>query len=482
MRKYNSMKKKLNKTYASLLDAMGRHKISPNRLVINKAKWLHNMDSPLVLMIDDLTNAWCDTKFRWEDGGDWGGQRDKPGSAVHFLENVVLEGHPEIKVTFFTVTGRMNSFVNSADFTYAAPLNATPQSIDFFRSLHADKRFEISYHGLNHGIPKEKTPDFIQEWQSFDNIETACLQIVEGVGIYRHVFGALPEGGKYGGWSYNTFGDASINNAGFKWWCRDWMPRDTRGDVADDYYECQTFGENSVVAIPATLHGFYWQKKQVDLLLEKKQVLSVEEHIARHRPDGLIQTPNIYDDYEQLRKLFSYLKGKKIWHATCSEIASYHTAYAFSAITDIGRDNFTLRYNGKLKEPLLTVTIDCSVICSSTQPYVRITLPDGRVLAGQQYRWDTNRYKHEVTLPVLEGSYHLEPVDKPVDILLAALREGAVCFNQPFSCGGVVIPGSTPGLLYALYEDGQWIDWAKLSNDGEIEFWCSNSGRRYVVK
>ena len=100
----------------------------------------------------------------------------------------------------------------------------------------------------------------------------------------------------------------------------------------------------------------------------RRQVIAIAEHIAPVRPDGLIQTPNIVDDMAELRRLFGYLSGKDVWHATGSEIASYVIARERSLVYDVTREGFTLRYDGRLERPGLTLRVDSSVVCTSAQP------------------------------------------------------------------------------------------------------------------
>ena len=48
---------------------------TPRRLVVEKAKWLNDAMSPVMLMVDDLTNAFHGSAQPqgWDEGGDWGG-------------------------------------------------------------------------------------------------------------------------------------------------------------------------------------------------------------------------------------------------------------------------------------------------------------------------------------------------------------------------------------------------------------------------
>lgn len=367
-----------------------------------------------MLMIDDLTNAWHNGAggARWEDGGDWGGGFGAPGSSLRLLEAGLMEPFPEARVTFFTVAGPISSYTHHQPFSYAAALDATEGSKRFFQTLAADPRFELAYHGHSHGTPGDRTDLFVQEFRGFPSREAAVAQTRQGLDTFARTIGSAPKGGKYGGWAYNDVAEGAIDECGFLWWCRDWMPRDVTGSVSDEYYEPQLFGRNLVVALPSTLHGQLWERRQVDLLLANRQVISIEEHIAPVRPDGLVQTPNIIDDMSDLRRLYRYLRDRDVWHATGSEIASYVIARERSVVYDVTRDGFSLRYDGRVDRPQLTVRIDCAAVCSTDQPFIELTTPDGVLLDASTFRFDSEQYRHLVTLPVVEGRYRVRPTTR----------------------------------------------------------------------
>jgi hypothetical protein len=320
-----------------------------------------------------------------------------------------MESFPEARVTFFTVAGPISAYTRHQPFSHAAPLDADAESREFFTALASDPRFELAYHGYNHGTPGERTDRFVQEWQGFPSREAAVTQTRQGLDVFSRAIGSLPRGGKYGGWEYNGFADGAVDDSGFLWWCRDWMPRDIGGRVADDYYEPQFFGHNLVVALPSTVHGHFWDPRQIDRLLARRQLIAIEEHIAPVRPDGLIQTPNIVDDMEDLRRLYRYLRGKNVWHANGTAIASYVIARERSLIHDVTRDGFSIAYDGRIDRPVLTLLIDCAALCTPEQPFIDVVDPAGVVADAGAFRFDRERRRHVVTLPVSQGRYQVRP-------------------------------------------------------------------------
>lgn len=399
--------RELRKRWHLLRRRLGLNPTSVQRLVVKKATWLHDALSPVMLMVDDLANAWhnrhgIDT---WEPGGDWGGGLKRPDSAFLFLENGLLRDFPEVKVTFFTVAGPLSAYTHHQPFSHAAPLDADEASRHFFSMLASDPRFELAYHGFDHGSPGARTEDFVQEWRGFPSTDAAIAQTRRGLDIFARATGLSPQGGKYGGWDYNGFAEEAVDHCGFLWWCRDWTPRDVTGRIADDYYEPQFFGRGLVVGLPSTVHGKLWDRFQIDLLLSRRQIIAVEEHIAPVRPDGQIQTPNIVDDLTDLRNLFRYLRGKKVWHATGSEIASYVIARERSLIFDVSRHGFAIHYEGRVNRPLLSLLIDCSAVCTPAEPLIEVTAPDGTVVDSSECSFDLASYRHLVTTEVMEGRY-----------------------------------------------------------------------------
>lgn len=394
--------------------AMRRRRAAPAgtvpRLVVGKAKWLGDAASPVVLMIDDLTNAWHNRQGgpSWEPGGDWGAGGYAQGSALQALETGLLREHPEARVTFFVVAGAISPYTR-VPFSYAAPMDADEGSRAFFRKLHEDPRYELAYHGFNHGTPGDRTEQFLQEWRGFPSVAAAVEQGRRGLGMFECAIGARPLGGKYGGWDYNEHAEAAVNELGFLWWCRDWMPRDISGNVPSGYYEPSFFGEGPVIALPSTVHGHYWTRAQLDRLLRERQVISIEEHIAPVRPDGLVQTPNIIDDMPELRRIYQYLRDRNVWHANCSEIASYVAAREFSFIRDIDAGGFTIDYCGRYDRPLLTLLIGMpGESPRAAAPRLTVRAPDGSVTPPGDARYDPARRAHVVTVPVMSGRYHVD--------------------------------------------------------------------------
>jgi peptidoglycan/xylan/chitin deacetylase (PgdA/CDA1 family) len=342
----------------------------------------------------------------------------RAGSAMRFLEQRLLHDFPEARITFFTVAGPLSAYTLHQPFSHAAALDETEETCAFFRSLAQDPRFELAYHGYNHGAAGVRSEDFAQEWTQFPSIAAALAQTRRGLDIFRRVTGTRPRGGKYGGWQYSESSEAVLDACGFSWWCRDWTPRDVAGLVDDACYEPQFFGRNLLVALPTTLHGHFWSRRQVDTLLARRQVIAITEHIAPVRPDGATQTPNVVDDIEDLRKLYRYLRGRNVWHATGSQIAAYVLARERSLIYDVAADGFCVRYDGPLQRPPLTLLLHPAA-GGAQRALLEVVLPDGDRVDPSRCRYDSAQRRYCVTVPLMEGRYRVHPV--------AQSRHGVAC-------------------------------------------------------
>lgn len=333
---------------------------------MNICKWYNNAESPLIFMIDDLANVWVDSNNNGEIDieEDWGYAGFSEKSSFKYLENNILKDFENVKVTFFVPVGnRVGMIKNPKIQSVSKAINSSKKSKDFFKRINDWERFEIAYHGTNHGEVGKTNNDFIQEWELFNSVEEANLKTKEGIDIYFDALGKKPLGGKYCGYMSNEFSDNSIDQLNFLWWCR-FCNLDTElafkeNRLIKEFHgidtnfitnnDIKTFGKNHVIDIPTTVNGglltgIYSKSgnlmkkvsktllceilvrkklKLIDRLIKNKLVISIQEHISPARDDGRRQTPNIYDDRKSLITIFNYLKDKNVWPCTCSELASY---------------------------------------------------------------------------------------------------------------------------------------------------------------
>ena len=315
-------------------------------------RWKHNARSPVLFFIDDLTNRWIDID---NDGivkaqGDYGFQGFSSNGSFAHLKEHVLCANPKIKTTFFCVAGPMSPMTTEMeDINHSFQLGSTPESRHFFKTLHNSEMFELAYHGRTHGSSGNNEAGFIHEWEGFRSLEEALRETEQGKSIFLGAVGAIPTGGKYCGYKSNEFSDQSVERSGFRWWCRTYNRGSVlKGKNPREEYGVSFFGAGRVIDIPTTipgnlLNGVYakgkgirgfakallrpflkwWELRHIRFLLRHGLVISIQEHISPSRGDNVRQTPNMFDDSESLKAIFSYLKRKNVWYCTCSELADW---------------------------------------------------------------------------------------------------------------------------------------------------------------
>ncbi len=387
-------------------------------------KWKYNADSPVLFMIDDLCNSWIDLnkngKIDLEE--DFGHGMYSENSSMRFLEEQILKKFPKVKVNFYVPVGkRIGMLLNSPIKMYSAPINETEEIKNFFKSIHKNKRYELSFHGVTHGKVFENAKDQKQEWECYMSLEEAIKTVNIGKEIFKETTGIYPKGGKYCGYTRGIYGDESIDRTDFLWWNRFWN-RGIEENLSEKFtgqeknilkaYDISEFGENSVIDIPSTINGSlftvnsnsvlkkiikkiltpYYRKKskeQISFLLKNKLVISIQEHISPARDDGKRQMPNIFDDKNSLLKIFKYLKNKNVWYCTGTELAEY---YYLRKKLEIFQEENSFWFNlEKIEKKIENLEITLKL-----EKDMKIVLPTKEEL---------NSYNKVITLKVMEGKY-----------------------------------------------------------------------------
>lgn len=326
--------------------------------MIKICKWKYNKDSPVMLMIDDLCNAWVDINKngKLDREGDFGSGMMGENSSFRFLEEEILKDFPYVRVNFYVPVGKRIGIVSKSNIEmHSAPINENEKIASFFRKIHENPKYELSYHGLTHGKAFEDPKKQLQEWETYKSLDEALEKIDEGKNIFKEVTGEFPKGGKYCGYTGSKYGDKSIDKSNFFWWHRYYnkgldlisddviVGKDRNKITAFDIKE---FGKNKVIDIPTTLSGGLFtnysknyikrlgkillkhfvekrKEEEIEFLLKNNLVISIQEHISPGRNDGKRQHPNIYDDKKSLIKILNFLKNKNVWYCTGTELAKY---------------------------------------------------------------------------------------------------------------------------------------------------------------
>lgn len=399
---------------------------------ITICKWFNNADSPVLFMIDDLANVWVDStdNKKLELGEDWGYWKNEKNSSFGYLKEEILSSFPNVKVTFFVPVGKRVGMISNPKIQSISDfINCDDKTKKFFREIHQNPKFELTYHGTSHGRVGERSSDFKQEWELFNNVDEAVKMIEYGKEIFKDTTGEFPKGGKYCGYVSNQYSDESIDLSGFSWWCRFW----NRGLDEDQNcliggtdinpltnYDIKYFGKNKVIDIPSTINGALLTDiysgeiktykdiikrvlkkliirrrfKQVEYLLKNKLVISIQEHISPARDDGKRQKPNIFDDKHSLLMLFKYLENKNVWYCTGTELANY--VYI--------RDNLEIVINDKKGAMILNYPFDTL----NRESKVTLKINSGNlkgIISPNNERFLV--IKNIVTIPIIKGEYSL---------------------------------------------------------------------------
>jgi hypothetical protein len=343
-------------------------------------------------MIDDLTDGWIDAdgSGRPGAGNDWGFGCAERGSSFDRLRERVLDRFPEVRTTFFVPVDRAPDLAPPVRSCVFHAADRRPEFGEFLGKLAFDPRFELAYHGKEHGRAGPRTEDYVPEFAGYPSVDAALENIERGKEIWRRVLGSAPAGGKYPAYARGEHGDSAVSRAGFTWWCRTY-DRGAKPAAAPGAFEPTFFGDPPVVDVPSTLHTPRWPAelvrsairsprstaKQLAVLLAGGDPITVQEHIAWSRPDTLRQRPNVQDDEPALVRLFQRLRAFPVWHATCGEIAAYFEARSRTEIACDGA-GFELRYTGRAAVPpalslvLPSARRDALVLDG---PHGRISLP-----------------------------------------------------------------------------------------------------------
>lgn len=390
-------------------------------------KWKYNADSPVMFMIDDLCNSWVDTNgnCKIDRGEDFGHGMYFENSSMRYLEEEILNSFPKVKVNFYVPVGkRIGMLLNSSIKIYSAPINENKEISDFFKNIHKNPRYELSYHGLTHGKVFEKASDQLQEWECYNSLDEALETISIGKSIFKEVTGEYPKGGKYCGYTGDKYGDESIDKSDFLWWHRHW-----NGGIEEECsdlfcgkdknkltsFDIKEFGENKIIDIPSTFSGYSFniygksklknliklflkplvmkkKKRKINFILKNKLILSIQEHICPARDDGKKQTPNIFDDKKSLIRIFKYLKNKNVWYCTGTELAEY---YYLRKNLIIIKDQNSININTKnIKKNISNKEITIKL----NKNYEEIIYPNGK---KQKIN---NKI---VTIDIIDGNYSL---------------------------------------------------------------------------
>lgn len=315
--------------------------------MLSIAKWHNNFQAPAVLMIDDLSDAYIEV-YPESYKNDWGYLGDAEGSAYRFLKDNLLDLFPNIKITFFTPY--LRHAVLNENCKYAIQKYAVGERDDYtdFLRMLTSAGHEIAHHGSDHGRYIDRyryttVNNWIHEWALFDNVEEGIKITQNGINLFKKNANIDVVGGKYCGYVSIDNSQEIIDGCNFLYWCE-------KGSYQSD--ESTFFGSNQIFSFPTSFAGnsfvrlsyltgipavdkkkkyFKYFQPLYNLLsyyklyqlYKKSKIISIQEHISPSTSAGTVQSANIISDMLSLKKIFSFLKFRSVWYATCEEIAKY---------------------------------------------------------------------------------------------------------------------------------------------------------------
>ena len=346
------------------------------------SKWYNNFQSPSVLMIDDLSDAYIniyDKSYK----NDWGYLCNQEDSAYNFLKKHVLSTFPNIKITFFVPYLKHNVINNNTPQEFKKYDVGEREEFTTFLLLLQNQGHEISHHGSNHGKYIDESNlstynNFLHEWELFSNTEDGITITKNGQNIFQKYLKKPISGGKFCGYKQIKNSLEIIDKCDFHYWC------DSVNYISKNY-NFSFFGKNKVISFPTNFAGnafvrlsyktgdkkkdkkkeilkflqpFYniLQYKNLNQLYLNGNIISIQEHISPATSSGLTQSANIVSDIESLQKIYKFLAKKSIWYATCDEIAKYIYTKENSVLS-FTQEHIIIEFNNykELEETIITV-------------------------------------------------------------------------------------------------------------------------------
>jgi len=316
-----------------------------------KTQWFLDKKSPIILGIDDITNAIYQTSSR--EMGDCGFYGLSEIGIYRYFENYILKKYPEIKVTYFLVFDKHSIYIESKG-AYSIYETEKFKNLLFHIINRGD---EISYHGHNHGHKNATVENkkWCREFEQYSKQEYFEI-IYNDIERFKNEFGYDILGGRTPCYQFEDSLIDGLISVGFKWWSFDHKPFINNIGMCYKGYD--------IIEMPSNLHGGifnycgnylkysikkYLNLAKIEKMIDNHEVISIAEHFMNARPDGKRQTPNVYDDINSLDFLFGYLRNKDVWYATFSECANYYESYNNTEIISLSNNTFDIKYKGNWK-------------------------------------------------------------------------------------------------------------------------------------
>ena len=346
--------------------------------MIEKCKYYSGSQTACALMIDDLVPVAVSSKGDVAAYNDWGYLMDTPNSLYSYFKEQIIKKYPEIKGTVFLPLSSQNHIPTDKGYKIFKNQVDNQEFLAFIQKISG--HFETAFHGDKHGYIKDNI--LAAECSSLNKPEIES--IVSSVNEFSIISGITFLGGKFPAYLYNSTALDLIDKLGAKWWALDvsminmvskknaltfddhlnivLMPTNVCGDIFKKYFirtpnGIKPFLKNIINYFLGRNFEFGDPIKFLNYLYKNQFPIIIQEHFQSIRTDGRRQTPSVYDDIFSLDLIYSFLRGKDVWHASCSDIAHYYESYIHSTLNIVDETNFAVSYSGIYREPLLSIKL-----------------------------------------------------------------------------------------------------------------------------
>ena len=385
---------------------------------ITICKWKHDANSPVLLMVDNLSNTWIDKNSNGtvDLGEDSGYAGEGTNSLLRFLRDEILADFPTVKVTIFvSIDSNEPIKRNYSLVEHSYEINEDGVAAAFFKKLSEEELFEVAYRGTNLNKARAGSCKLLRGTGNNMSVQEAEDKISRDKVIFRSIFGRYPDGGK--GQEIKGVGGIydSLGAQGFQWWSGKASLKGRKNcDVS--------FSAEGLLNIPMTLSGDIFNgikgKKPAELqrktkrlwyLLDNRLVIGIAENIAPSKDNKEKRECNIYDDRNSLRLVLSFLKNKQVWYCTASELAQYCRIRENLKVSCSG-SRFNFNYaelaERKIINPRMkTYKKGCSneISLRLNEKLTEIILPDGSNINSDE--------NGSFTIPIMNGDYAVSFID-----------------------------------------------------------------------
>jgi len=340
------------------------------------AKWFNNCKAPICLTIDDLSDVYVKPE-RLENkkitpAFDWGFGLDGDGSLYEFFVDSIVKRNPEMKVTFFLPLGMHGCPNPNSSYEVENHGLQRQDFLRFIKNIQNEYEFEIAAHGINHNKYTDINDPEIRNnvvleltYIETNKFKKRMKRIIDTL---HQDYGIEIVGGRSPGYENKMLKPKDFSEMGLLYWNFDFsnlksispkiiddlviMPSNVQGDLLNNSPASLTL--KNILREIRKMHKF----SKLTKIYESGNPIIIAEHFMFLRTDGRFQSPSIYADVDSINAVYALFKRANVWHATCAETARYFESYTHSSLRQLNNKRYELIYNGKYKEPFITVISD----------------------------------------------------------------------------------------------------------------------------